>query len=106
VATGTASAGRSELAATEIFRWSTRIPRCAINALSMLRTVCFGVYSDVVSTWISSTAPFDDATIFADNTPGSVVNNSSARRIGSTLPAIGVCEAPVDWGEKLTAAGN
>jgi hypothetical protein len=29
-----------------------------------------------------------DATIFADNTPGNVANNSSARRIGNTLPAI------------------
>jgi hypothetical protein len=29
-----------------------------------------------------------DATIFADNTPGNVANNSSARRIGKTLPAM------------------
>jgi len=66
------------------------MPRCAISALSMFRTVCFGVYSAVVRTWISSTSPFGDATIFADLMPGKVVSSSSARRIGRTLPAIGV----------------
>jgi hypothetical protein len=54
----------------------------------MFRTVCFGVNSAVVNTWISSTAPVSDATIFADNTPGNVASNSSARRIGRTLPAM------------------
>src|SRR5688500_8869287 len=64
--------------------------RCAISALSMLRTVCLGETSAVVSTWISSTAPVSLATMRTDTTPGSVANSSSARLMGSTLPAIGL----------------
>src|SRR5215203_1960717 len=64
------------------------MPRCAMSALSMFRTVCFGVTSDVVSTWISSTAPLSLAMMRAAITPGSVANNSSARLIGRTLPAM------------------
>jgi hypothetical protein len=32
--------------------------------------------------------PASETTIFAETTPGNVANNSSARRIGNTLPAI------------------
>ena len=77
--------------ATEIFRWSTRIAKCAISALSMFRTVCFGVYSAVVRT--GTPRPLrrsENVMILADFTPGKVVSSSSARRIGRTLPAIGV----------------
>jgi hypothetical protein len=62
--------------------------RCAISALSTLRTVCFGDTSAVVSTWISSTAPVSLATMRTATTPGSVASNSSARLMGSTLPAM------------------
>jgi hypothetical protein len=65
------------------------MPRCAISALSTLRTVCFGVTSVVVSRWISSTAPVSLATIRAAMMPGRVASNSSARFMGRTLPAIG-----------------
>src|SRR5215213_3636250 len=65
------------------------MPRCAISALSMFRTVCFGVTSAVVSTWISSTAPLSLAMIRAAITPGSVARSSSARLIGRTVPAMG-----------------
>jgi hypothetical protein len=65
--------------ATEIFLWLTRIPRCAIKALSTLRTVCFGVTSSVVSKCISSTAPLLPAIMRAEITPGSVARRSSAR---------------------------
>src|SRR5688500_3813262 len=94
-ATGTCccgfSSGRfvSTDVATEIFRWSTRIPRCAISALSTLRTVCFGVTSVVVNRWISSTAPVSLATIRAAMIPGGVASNSSAHLMGRTLPAMG-----------------
>jgi hypothetical protein len=72
-ATGASSAFRfSNVVATEIFRWSTRIPKCAISALSIFRTVCFGVTSADVSTWISSTAPVSLAMILAAITPGNV----------------------------------
>src|SRR6185312_1527081 len=65
------------------------MPRCANNALSTLRTVCFGFTSALVSKCTSLTAPLSLATIRAANTPGSVTNSSSARRSGKTLPAIG-----------------
>jgi hypothetical protein len=55
----------------------------------MLRTICLGVSSDVVKTWIWSIAPLSPAMIRAEITPGNVRINSSARLIGSTLPAIG-----------------
>ena len=54
----------------------------------MLRTVCLGSTASVVSTCTSSTAPVGLATIRTDNTLGSVAISSSARRMGSTLPAI------------------
>ena len=66
----------------------TRKPSCAMSALSMLRTVFLGATRSVVSTWISSIDPDSPGTIRTDNTPGRVAINSSARRIGSTLPAI------------------
>src|SRR5579872_5437948 len=65
------------------------MPRCASNALSTFRTVCFGLTSALVRRCTSLTAPLSLATIRAANTPGSVTNNSSARRRGRTLPAIG-----------------
>src|SRR6185312_4257011 len=65
------------------------MPRCANNALSTLRTVCFGFTSALVSKCTSLTAPLSLATIRAANTPGSVTNSSSARRSGKTVPAIG-----------------
>ena len=34
--------------ATLIFLWLTRMPRCAMSALSTFRTVCLGVTSSVV----------------------------------------------------------
>jgi hypothetical protein len=70
----------------------------------MFRTVCFGVNSAVVNTWISSTAPVSDATIFADKIPGNVANNSSARRIGNTLPAM---DGELDnEGDEFAGPGN
>ena len=65
--------------ATLIFLWLTRIPRCAISALSTFRTVCFGDTSSVVRMCISSTEPVPLATIRAEMTPGRVANSSSAR---------------------------
>lgn len=107
--TGAAAAilAASFVVATEILRWSTRKPKCASSALSTLRTVCLGANSDVVSRWISSTTPAVLATIFADNTPGNVANNSSARRIGNTLPAIGDPAPAIDdtFGAELKRVG-
>jgi hypothetical protein len=74
--------------ATEILRWSMRMPKWAIRALSTFLTVCFGVTSAVVSKWISSTAPVSPVTIRAAIIPGKVARSSSARFMGSTLPAI------------------
>jgi hypothetical protein len=54
----------------------------------MFRTTCLGVSSAVVRTCICSTAPLSLSMIFAETTPGSVRMSSSARLIGSTLPAI------------------
>src|SRR6188472_3514262 len=83
-----ASAAGPSLVATLIFLWLTRIPRCASNALSTLRTVCFGDTSVVVNTCTSDTSPEAPETIRTFNTPGSVCNSSSARSIGNTLPAM------------------
>src|SRR3712207_4148984 len=68
----------------------------------MLRTVCFGPTSVVVRMWISSTAPVSPAMIFAEITPGNVESNSSARRIGSTLPAIGEGERGDELAGRVT----
>jgi hypothetical protein len=65
--------------ATLIFLWLTRIPKCAMSALSTFRTVCFGDTSSVVRMCISSTEPVPLATIRAEMTPGRVASNSSAR---------------------------
>src|SRR5712671_61831 len=54
----------------------------------MFLTTCLGVSSAVVSTWICSTAPLSLSMILADTTPGSVRISSSARLMGSTLPAM------------------
>src|SRR5688572_32062507 len=82
------------------------MPRCAIKALSMFRTVCFGVTSDVVNTWISSTAPLSLAMIRAAITPGSVANNSSARLMGRTLPAIRGEECGSGCGTVIQGVGD
>ena len=87
--TGVLGSARPSLdVATLIFLWLTRIPRCAISALSTFLTVCFADTSSVVRTWISSTEPVPLATMRAEMTPGSVDSNSSARWMGRTLPAM------------------
>src|SRR5688572_17844223 len=109
-ATSTTGASRprarsgSLVVATLIFLWLTRIPRCAISALSTLRTVCFGDTASLVSRWISSTEPVGPATTRTLITPGSVASNSSARWIGNTLPAIGENSAGGIENEKLAGA--
>ena len=84
-----ASAAGPSLVATLIFLWLTRIPRCASSALSTLRTVCFGDTSVVVRMCTSDTSPVGPLTMRTFRTPGSVCNSSSARSIGSSVPAIG-----------------
>jgi hypothetical protein len=76
------------VAATEIFRWSTRRPSCAINALSMFRTTCLAGVSPVTSTWIVSTPPLSVGVMRTLTTSVSVAMSSSARCNGSTEPAI------------------
>src|SRR6478672_4772223 len=72
----------------------------------MFRTVCFGVTSDVVSTWISSTAPLSLAMIRAAITPGNVASNSSARLMGRTLPAIRGEECGSGCGTVIPGGGD
>src|SRR5688572_6175856 len=79
------------------------MPRCASSALSTLRTVLLGCTSSVVRRWISSTAPLAPATMRALTTPGRVASSSSARLMGSTIPAIG--DASPECGE-LTGRDN
>src|SRR5690349_11879261 len=72
----------------------------------MFRTVCFGVTSDVVNTWISSTAPLSLAMIRAAITPGSVASNSSARWMGRTLPAMSGDECGSGCGTVILGGGE
>src|SRR5215216_1603031 len=72
----------------------------------MFRTVCFGVTSDVVNTWISSTAPLSLAMIRAAITPGSVASSSSARLMGSTLPAMDGDECESGCGTVIRRGGK
>ena len=88
------------MVATEIFRWSIFIPKCAISALSTFRTVCFGGTSALVSTWIASNCPFPLVTIRELITPANDDSSSSAADTGKTLPAIGDADLPPE------SAGN
>ena len=74
------------------------MPRCASNALSMLRTVCFGPISTEVSTCIASTSPLGDASMRTLTTPGNVPSNSSARAMWIAGGRLDPPPAPdADW---------
>ena len=74
--------------ATEIFLWLTRMPKMRDQRALHVPHGLLRRHFRLVRMWISSTAPFVPATMRAEITPGSVPKSSSARCIGSTLPAI------------------